>query len=228
MTIAQQMHHTAPPYLAALRCRGGLRRGRFPALRSGAICCIALCDVMPPPKRGAGRAPGRKTCRGAGGVFDRPRPCIVAKRHHARHPKQVPHRESETSDATRVPRSPSPPVSLSPCGYGFRCRSGTNAPAGAFARKPSGGESPGGHEPRQSLRACHASSSPPTKAKKCSAAVKARRNEESLARRRMQCLRASGGPSLPGWLEIKRCFERKKRLEKKRIPQPPSREKSAV
>jgi len=32
--------------------------------------------------------------------------------------------------------------------------------------------------------------------------------KESLARRRRQCLRASGGRSLPRGLEIKRCFER--------------------
>jgi hypothetical protein len=31
---------------------GGLRRGRFPALRSGPIPHLELCDVMPSPKRG--------------------------------------------------------------------------------------------------------------------------------------------------------------------------------
>ena len=35
-----------------LSASGGLRQGRFPALRSGAICCIELYDVMPSPKRG--------------------------------------------------------------------------------------------------------------------------------------------------------------------------------
>ena len=35
-----------------LSASGGLRQGRFPALRSGAICCIELCDVMPSPEAG--------------------------------------------------------------------------------------------------------------------------------------------------------------------------------
>ena len=37
---------------------GGLRQGRFPALRFGAICCIELCDVMPSPEAG-GRSRAR-------------------------------------------------------------------------------------------------------------------------------------------------------------------------
>jgi len=37
---------------------GGLRQGRFPSLRFGAICCIELCDVMPSPEAG-GRSRAR-------------------------------------------------------------------------------------------------------------------------------------------------------------------------
>jgi hypothetical protein len=41
-----------------LSASGVLRQGRFPALRSGAICCIELWDVMPSPEAG-GRSRAR-------------------------------------------------------------------------------------------------------------------------------------------------------------------------
>jgi len=60
-----------------LSASGVLRQGRCPALRSGAICCIELCDVMPSPKRG--QVP-RQAAKYAAVRSGHERPCIVACR----------------------------------------------------------------------------------------------------------------------------------------------------
>jgi len=101
------MHHTAPPGPAALRKRSvdslaparlALRavrhtvcprrsrvsvfgRGGARRWRSGAICCIELCDVMPSPKRG--QVP-RHAANHPAMRFGHERPCIVACRSRRR------------------------------------------------------------------------------------------------------------------------------------------------
>ena len=64
-----------------LSASGVLRQGRCPALRSGAICCIELCDVMPSPKRG--QVP-RHAANHPAMRFGHERPCIVACRSRRR------------------------------------------------------------------------------------------------------------------------------------------------
>ena len=58
MTSHNYCEDTGPPYLAALRLRGGLRQGRYPPLCFGPISRKELCDIMPSLRSGL-----RAACR---------------------------------------------------------------------------------------------------------------------------------------------------------------------
>ena len=169
---------------------------------------------MPPPKRGAGRVPGRKTCREARLDFRPPPPAASW-------------RAVLVADSCGRPATMQRfPILAAPC-------SGAVAPhieRGLVA-------TPGGHAPCQAVAPLHArqslrfvpvmeSCSPTPCAagssvgygraqKQVFGGTRGPRKRRACACCRGVCLAASGGPSLPGWLEIKRCEVFGKRLEKK-------------
>gem|GEM_PF-6279401 len=108
----------------------------------------------------------------------------------------------------------------------FGCRLVTNAPAIAFARKPSGGEHSGGHEPRQPLHFVPAVVTPharPPEDEKCSAAHEAREKGEPACAAEGSVYEPPAA-LIAAWLEKERLVERGKNgWEKMTILQPPSR-----
>ena len=85
-----------------------------------------------------------------------------------RPPRRVPHRESGPDGAPLVPRSPSPSVPVSPCGWfgsplDDECSGKPSHASQVAAMIPPAGMSRA--NPSASLRACHVSSSPPAKAR---------------------------------------------------------------
>lgn len=70
-----------------------------------------------------------------------------------RPPERVPHREPGPDGATRVPRSPSPPVPVSPCGWVWiaACVEMLRPASGTSQQSQVAAKPPGGHEPRQPL-----------------------------------------------------------------------------